>query len=292
LRYEVVAIFGPTASGKSAVAALVAQRLGTDVVSADALQVYRSLEILTNQPAEPTRLVGFRDLDETMSVGEYATLAHVEIDELVLTRGSAVVAGGTGLYFRAALADLHIPPAVAGDARRRWEAVYDEDPVAAYERLSALDPSTATRIHVNDRRRVVRALELAEAGGSLVPETNALWLPQTRRPTLVVGLDLSEEELEHRIVARTDGMFERGVVREASEALRHAISQTARQALGLEELVSLPLDEARRRIVIRTRQYATYQRKWMRRISGLELIDGEQPPERVADAILDLARAR
>ena len=107
---EVIAIFGPTASGKSAVAHALASHLGTEVVSADALQVYRGLPILTNQPAEPTRLIAVRDLSETMSVGEFALLAHEAIDELVSSNDAAVVAGGTGLYLRAALVDLEIPP--------------------------------------------------------------------------------------------------------------------------------------------------------------------------------------
>jgi tRNA dimethylallyltransferase len=291
LPYEVVAIFGPTASGKSAVASLVAERLGTEVVSADALQVYRGLEILTNQPEESTRLVAIRDLDQTMSVGEYAALAHDEIDDLVTTRGNAVVAGGTGLYLRAALADLDIPPAVSGEARSGWERVYDTDPEVAYERLRALDPVAAATIHVNDRRRVVRALELAETGSSLAPAESTLWSEETRRPTLVVGLDVSPAELERRIVLRVDRMLARGAVLEARAALAGQVSRTARQALGLEELVSLPLDDARERIVLRTRQYAAYQRKWMRRVPRLRLVDGERPAETVADAILDLARA-
>jgi tRNA dimethylallyltransferase len=291
LRCEVVAIFGPTASGKSAVAALVAERLGTEVVSADALQVYRGLAILTNQPEEPTRLVAIRDLDQTMSVGEYAALAHEEIDDLVTIRGSAVVAGGTGLYLRAALADLDLPPAVSSEIRSRWEHVYDGDPALAYERLHALDPDAAATVHVNDRRRVVRALELAETGSSLTPAESMLWSEETRRPTLVVGLDVSHAELERRIALRVDRMLVRGAALEATTALAGPVSRTARRALGLEELASLPLAEARARIVLRTRQYAAYQRKWMRRIPGLWLIDGELPAEMVADAILDLARA-
>ena len=110
---EVIAIFGPTASGKSAVAEAVADELGTEVVSADAMQVYRGLPILTNQPSRPTRLVAIRSLAEEMSVGAYASLAHATIDELVATTGSVVVAGGTGLYLRAALGDLDVPPPVA-----------------------------------------------------------------------------------------------------------------------------------------------------------------------------------
>ena len=288
---EVIAIFGPTASGKSAVAEALARRIGTDVVSADALQVYRGLPILTNQPLAPVRLVGIRELSETMSLGEYATLAHEQIDQLVAAHGSAVVAGGTGLYLRAALADLRIPP--AGDPERRGalERLYDDDPSAALDRLRRLDPAAAETVHLRDRRRVVRALELAAVGASLA-DGGRLWSPETRRPTLVVGLGVSEAELDRRIDERTDAMVARGVVDEVSAAVRSGISPTAEKALGLRELSTLPLAEARGRIVTRTRRYAAYQRKWMRRIPGIEMVDAERPPEHVADAILDLARAR
>lgn len=292
MRHEVVAIFGPTASGKSAVASYVAERLETDVVSADALQVYRGLEILTNQPQEPTRLVGIRGLDEPMSVAEYAALAHAEIDALAATNGHVVVAGGTGLYLRAALADLEIPTSVPPDARERWERAYDDDPAGAYECLAQHDRVAASIVHPNDRRRVVRALELAEAGGSLIPVSDALWSSEVRRPTVIFGLEVAPDELERRIAVRTDEMFARGVVREAREALRTSISHTARQALGLEELAALPPEEARERIIIRTRRYAAYQRKWMRRIPQIVLVDAERSPDEVADAILHLARAR
>ena len=115
----VIAVFGPTASGKTAVAEEVADRLGTEVVSCDAMQVYRGLPILTNQPSRPTALVGIRDLSEEMSVGAYATLAHAAIDELVARTGTAVVSGGTGLYLRAALADLDVPPPPGEGVRER-----------------------------------------------------------------------------------------------------------------------------------------------------------------------------
>ena len=289
---EVIAIFGPTAAGKSAVAQALASRLGTEVVSADALQVYRGLPILTNQPAEPTRLIAVRDLSETMSVGEFALLAHDAIDELVGANGTAVVAGGTGLYLRAALVDLEIPPSVEPTTRAGVEREYDRDPAAAHERLGRLDPPAAASMHVNDRRRVVRALELAEIGSSLIPTEPRLWAESMRRPTLVVGLHVAPDELERRIRARTDAMIERGVVDEARRAMRHEPSRTAAQALGLHELTRLPLHEARERIVLRTRRYAAYQRKWMRRIPGIALVAADRPPEDVADAIVDLARAR
>ena len=285
---DVVAIFGPTASGKSAVAEEVADRLGTVVVSADALQVYRGLPILTNQPERPTRLVAVRDVSEEMSVGEYAELAHAEIDDLVDAHGAAVVAGGTGLYLRAALADLEVPPAPGPGARARWEALYDADRSAAVARLAELDPAAAAAVHPNDRRRVVRALELAEAGASLVSGQNRLWSGELRRPTLVAGLDVPPDVLERRIEARTRAMFERGVLQEARQALEGTVSRTAEKALGLRDLVELEPVEAFARIVERTRRYAAYQRKWMRRIPGIVMIAADRPPDDVADAILEV----
>ena len=185
---EVVAVFGPTASGKSAVAEATAALLGTEVVSVDALQVYRGLPILTNQPSGDTRLVGIRSLDEQMTVGEFAPLAHVEIDALVTARGAAVVTGGTGLYLRAALTDLELPPAVDEATLTRVERAVDEDASAAHAVLAERDPAAAAAVHPNDRQRLVRALALSESGASLARTVDRLWSTDTRRPTLVVGL--------------------------------------------------------------------------------------------------------
>src|SRR5436190_10380307 len=117
----VIAIFGPTASGKTAVAELVAQRIGGEVVSVDSMQAYRGLPILTAQPARPTRLVGIWPLTHEGSVAEYAERAHAAIDELLGAGKTPVVAGGTGLYLRAALADLGLPPAPTPEVRAHWE---------------------------------------------------------------------------------------------------------------------------------------------------------------------------
>lgn len=288
----VIAVFGPTACGKSAVAERLADALDTEVVSCDAMQVYRGLPILTNQPRRPTRLVACRDLDEEMSVGAYATLAHEAVDEIVAGRGTAVVCGGTGLYLRAALADLAVPPAPADGARERWERAYDDDPAAAHEQLRSLDAKAASAVHPNDRRRVVRALELAEAGSSLVPDVDRLWAAGTRLPTLIAGLELPAAELERRIVERTDAMFAAGVVDEVRVALRGTVSRTAERALGLREIAAFEPEAAREAIAVRTRRYAAYQRKWMRRLPDVVTFDATRSPDEVADAILEVARAR
>jgi tRNA dimethylallyltransferase len=227
-----------------------------------------------------------------MSVGEYAALAHAEVDDLISANGCAVVAGGTGLYLRAALADLAIPAAAAPERRAELEHEYDSDPLAAHGRLARLDPAAARRVHPADRRRVVRALELAEMGASLVPASDELWSTSMRHATLVVGLDIPSSALDERIGARTESMFARGAVAEAHAALAGPISKTAAKALGLSELTSVPPKDAAGRLIVRTRRYAAYQRKWMRRIPGIVLVDANRPVEEVVDDVVDLAGAR
>ncbi|HEV2712362.1 MAG TPA: tRNA (adenosine(37)-N6)-dimethylallyltransferase MiaA [Gaiellaceae bacterium] len=289
---QVIAIFGPTASGKSAVAEALADRIPAALISADAMQVYRGVPILTNQSERPTELVAIWELDHEASVGEYAALAHDAIDKTIGKGLTPVVVGGTGLYLRAALVELAVPPAPSPAERARWERFYDQvGPQHAHEALAERDPEAAARIHPNDRRRVVRALELAEAGSSLAPREDRLWTEDTRHPTVLVGLELEKEELDRRIEERTRAMFERGAVEEARQALARPISATARTIHGVQELADLPEEEAFDALLRRTRRYAAYQRKWMRRIPGLVSLPADRPPGEVADAILEVARA-
>jgi len=256
------------------------------------MQVYRGLPILTNQSSYPTRLVGIWPLDQEASVGAYAPLAHAAIDEILAGGRTPVVVGGTGLYLRAALADLELPPSPEPGARERWQKFYDEDPGAAHARLSELDTPAAAAVHQNDRRRVVRALELAETGSSLAPDTDRLWAEATRHPTIVVGLELPKRVLEQRIEERTRAMFDAGVEEEVRGALAAPLSTTARKTLGLDEVAALQREEAVAAIIVRTRRYAAYQRKWMRRVPGLVMVDADRPPGDIADDIVALARPR
>jgi tRNA dimethylallyltransferase len=290
---KVIAVFGPTASGKTAVAEAVADRLAGEVVSADSMQAYEGLPILTAQPERPTRLVGIWPLRHEGSVAEYAQLAHAEIDALLAVGRTPVVAGGTGLYLRAALADLDVPPAPSRGQRARWERLYDRlGPERAHAALLERDPEAGARLHPNDRRRVVRALELTELGSSLQPEADRLWAGETRHPTIVFGLDIPRDVLAARIEARARQMFEAGVVDEARAALATGVSATTVHALGLREVVDLPSEEALEALALRTRRYAAYQRKWMRRIPGLVSVNADRPPREVADEIVQVARAR
>jgi tRNA dimethylallyltransferase len=290
---RVLAIFGPTGSGKSAVAAELQRRLPAELISADAFQVYRGLPLLTAQPEEPTKLVAIKELEDEFSVAEYEPLAHAAIDRALADGLLPVVVGGTGLYLRAALAVLDLPPAPPPGLRERIAADYDRlGAEEAHAVLARSDPAAAAAVHPNDRRRVVRALELVELGRSLTPESPRLWTQETRHPTLVVGLDLPRETLDERILRRTEAMFAAGVEDEVRRARERPLSSTAQKVLGLREVAELPREQAIERIALRTRQFAAYQRKWMRRIPGIVMIDADRPVPATADELIDLGRDR
>jgi tRNA dimethylallyltransferase len=283
----VLAIFGPTASGKTAVAEELARLMPAELVSADAMQVYCGLPVLTNQSDFPTRLVAYLGLDQESSVADYQRRAHATIDEILDAGRTPVVVGGTGLYLRAALANLELPPPPQPGARERLERLYEEEGAEqAHALLAERDPEAAAAVHPNDRRRVVRALELAEAGSSLRPGEDTLWSGETRHPTRIFGLEVPPEELARRIEARTHEMFERGVEKEVARALSGPISATASTIHGLQDISELPREEAIEALVARTRRYASYQRKWMRRIPGLVVVDANRPPAEVAQEIV------
>ena len=287
IQASVLAIFGPTASGKTAVAEAIAARIPAELVSADSMQVYRGLPVLTNQDAG-ARLVGIWPLDRQGTVGEFQRLAHDAIDEIVATGRTPVVVGGSGLWFQAALTDVALPPDVPAGARARWERIYDRrGPEAAHGLLQRCDRRAAAQVHPNDRKRVVRALELWQAGGTLVPEHPRLWTAELRLPTVVVGLEVDRDTLAARIRARAASMFEQGVeqeVRAAGDVVPHV--------LGLEAVRTLPRDEAMAELERATLRVASYQRKWMRRIPGIVMIDADRPVGEVADEVLEMACAR
>jgi tRNA dimethylallyltransferase len=286
---RVLAIFGPTASGKSAVAEVLSRRIPAVIVAADSAQLYRGLPILTNQ--SPAALTAIWELEHEASVAEYELLAHQAVDAALEADKTPVVVGGTGLYVHAALAELDVPPAPEPGARARWERVYDESgATVAHAVLAEQDPEAAAAVHPNDRRRVVRALELAEAGHSL--RGDKLWSGEWRHPTLLVGLEVPVTKLDRRIAHRTKRMFEAGVVQEVQQALLCDMSSTASKILGLREVLELPPAEAEVRVAARTRRLAAYQRKWMRRMPGLVTVRADRSPEEVVEDVLALARGR
>ena len=188
-----------------------------------------------------------------------------------------LVVGGTGLYFRAALSALELPPPPAPGRREHWQHEVDRlGAEAAHALLAERDPAAAERVHANDRQRVVRALELAEAGSSLAPRRRtASGRSDTRLPTLIVALDLPLDELDRRIDARTRAMAAAGAAAEARAAWARPLSATARKVLGLEAVRDAPGGTRRSTTVAQaTRRLARYQRKWLRRLPGVATLDG------------------
>ena len=283
-----VALFGPTGVGKTAVAIELVRLLRARgespvAISADALQVYRGLETLTGvadaaQRAElEHRLVSFLPLDASFSAGQYAQLAHAEIDAALAEARRPIVVGGTGLYLRAALTELDLRPPPAEGVRERLSAELERyGAPALHARLADLAPWAAQEVDPGDRQRVVRSLELLAAGELEPPEgPNQLWTQEMRRPTLLVGLAMERQALYRQIDARVDEMLRAGVAEQVRAAHAAGAGEAARKALGFQELLAGDIEAMKRR----TRNYARRQLTWMRKLAPPLLIDvGERDP--------------
>jgi tRNA dimethylallyltransferase len=293
---EIVAIFGPTGVGKTALAIALAERLrvrGEDpiAISADALQVYQGLEALTGAPTAAERerlehrLVGIVPVTETFSAGRFAELAHAEIDAALEAGRRPIVVGGTGLYLRAALSDLDLRPPPPPELREALQARLDAvGPLELHAELSERAPRAAEAIEPTDRTRVARALELLEMGEEPAPagDHSQLWTRELRRPAQLYGLTMEREALYGRIDRRVDELVAAGAGEEVRRAEAAGASATARKALGFDELLGGDLEAMRRR----TRQFARRQLTWMRKLRGVRVIDVTgMDPEAVAEAL-------
>ncbi len=290
-------MFGPTGVGKTAVAIALAGLLrarGEDpvAVSADALQVYAGLETLTGAASTAERallehrLLSFLPIDASFSAGQYSQLAHAEIDGLLAAGRRPIVVGGTGLYLRAALCELDLRPPPPEGVRERWEAALERSgPRALHALLTRRAGWAAAAIDPNDRQRLVRALELLDLGELEPPEgPSQLWSEELRHPTLLAGLTMERDALYAAIDARVEGMIAAGAAEEARRAHAAGASETARKALGFQELLAGDPERMKRR----TRNYAKRQLTWMRKLAGVLTIDVTgRDPAAVAREILD-----
>ena len=293
----VIAIFGPTAVGKTAVAIALAGLLrdsGEDpvAISADALQVYAGLETLTGAPTAEERarlehrLLGFVPVTSSYSVGEFMPRAHAAIDSALAGGRRPIVVGGTGLYLRAALCELELgPPPEPGVRERLEDAAAARGVPALHADLAEAAPEVAATIDPSDRSRVIRALELlgARRHERRPGAESQLWTEETRRPTLLAGLVIDRVSLYELIDARVDAIARAGALEEVRRAEAMGASRTARAALGYRELLEGDLEAMKRR----TRNYAKRQLTWVRKLAGVHTIDvtGRAP----ADVAVEIA---
>ncbi len=292
----VLALFGPTGVGKTALALAVAERLRARgerpvAVSADALQVYAGLETLTGVATADERarlehrLVAFVPVGERFSAGRYAELAHAEIDALLAEGATPIVVGGTGLYLRAALADLELRPEPPPGLREAIVArIHDEGAERLHAELVRRRPWTAETVRPADTHRLIRTLEL-EALGALEPPraVSQLWASEMRHPTRLVACVMQRDALDAAIDARVAQMVAAGAAGEVRRADAAGASATARKALGFEDLLRDDPDAMARR----TRRYARRQLTWLRKLGGVETVDltGRAPADVAAELL-------
>lgn len=290
LMRPVICVVGPTASGKTDVAQLLAQNLGGEVVSADSMQIYRGMDIGTGKLPEEERLVPHFGFDlvnpgEPYSAAVYQQYARECFSDIDKRRKRALLVGGTGLYVRAAIDAYDFPKGeqVDNPVREKWTAYYEDNGAdELWERLRERDPESASVIHPNNVRRVIRAFELLEEGTTYAIQKEKLATIPQAVPAKFIGLAVDPEILNKRIERRVDNMIELGLVGEVKRLLDKGFRQgiTAPQAIGYKEIVSaldgdISLDEAIEQIKTATRRYAKRQRTWFRKDTRIAWFDAD-----------------
>ena len=294
-----VVVLGPTASGKSAVAMQVASMFSdVDIVAIDAMQVYRGMDIGTAKPtSDDQRRVLHHCLDlvgpsQRFTATQFQSAAGDALDAIHVAGRRALLVGGTGLYLTAVIDEL-VFPGEWPEIRAELEA--DIDTQGLYRRLEDLDPPAAAKIEPNNRRRIIRALEVCVGSGERFSDAGPGTATFPDNGVVQIGIRWSRDELARRIATRVDQMITEGLVDEVRGllALDPPMSRTAAQALGYKEMIDhiagrVPLAVARDEIVLRTTQFAVRQERWYRRDPRIRWVDvsGDDPVGLVSPAVV------
>ncbi len=284
-----LAIVGPTATGKTEVGILVAEVLNGEIVSADSMQCYRGLDIGTAKPTAeqqarvPHHLIDIVDPDTPFSVAEYQERARAAIEDIHQRGRLPVLVGGSGLYVRAAIDGLGLPMAPPDPELRQrlTEEAREHGPAVLHARLGAVDPEAAARIHINDEKRIIRALEVFELTGLPISRLQELdRQQQARYNTRQFGLTLPREEMYRRIEARVEEMIRSGLVEEVKSLLDRGYDERLVPMKGLGYAQIIPVvrgkrsrDEAVKLLKRDTRRFAKRQLTWFRADSRIEWIN-------------------
>ncbi len=294
---------GATATGKSEVALLLAERLGGEIISVDSMQVYRGLDIGTAKPgpAERTRvphhLIDVAEIDEAFDAAQFARLARAAVKDIQARGKLPILCGGTGLYFKAFMEGVGDAPPADAKLRAELESAPMEE---LLRELEAKDPETFSKIDRKNPRRVIRALEVIRLTGRPFSEQRAAWSDSPSsfllHPSSFFGVVRDPEDLHARINARVDLMFRRGLVEEVRELLKRGLAEnkTAMQAIGYRQVVEhlrgeRGLPETIELVKIRTRQFAKRQMTWFRRHAPVKwlAVGPKETVESVAERIIE-----
>jgi tRNA dimethylallyltransferase len=285
-----IVILGPTASGKSSLALALAEHIHAEILSVDSMQVYRAMDIGTAKPSYseqeriPHHLIDIIDPCDSFTVARFVDLADQAITSAAGRGVPLIATGGTPLYYKSLFQGLFTAPSRDDSVRDRLRELPGEE---LHQRLTKIDPATAARIHLNDTRRLIRALEVHELTGQSISSLQTEWSsPANRHKALWFGLLWDRETLNRRINARVKSMIASGWLRETQFLIGRfaSLSKTAGEATGYRELIDhlqgkCSLDESIEQIKIATRQLARRQMKWFRRFPNVHWLPGERPLE-------------
>tara|TARA_Y100000746_G_scaffold63084_1_gene51863 strand:- start:244 stop:1152 length:909 start_codon:yes stop_codon:yes gene_type:complete len=272
---KIFSIFGPTGIGKSSLAIELAKKINGEIIGVDSRQIYKGIPIGTAQPNAsqlneiPHHLIGFKNLNEKISAGEYIKLIDDKIDQILLNNKSPILCGGTGLYFKSLKEGIFEGSHTNEDIRSRLEGEYDSDKEKIYRKLQEIDPDYSTKVHINNKKRLVRALEVFETTGKPLSKNfdSASLNSRHFENYYFVYLKMHNDSLHPRINKRIKIMIEEGMISEVEKIIKNKIDISHIDYIGFKELSSLlreevSIDEAVENIFIRTRQYAKRQKKW------------------------------
>lgn len=307
MRNKIIFIVGPTAVGKSAVALRLAKRLGSQIISCDSMQIYKGMDIITSKPSKEElkkikhHLISFVSPSCDYNVSQYRKAALDKIRSLIKKGKIPILVGGTGLYVTCLVDGLFEQPPITDRIRKKLiQQVNTLGNQYLFERLKKIDPVSAARIHPNDTKRIVRALEVFEACGVTISEL------QRKREGLVneydvriYGLLRDKEELYQRIEKRVEEMFRQGLIREVSNLIKKPLSTTARYAIGVRELKDYflgkcSLEQAKELIKKNTRRYAKRQLTWFKKDKRIIWMKfgKKETPGKMAAKILKLVKKK
>lgn len=305
----VVAVCGPTASGKTDLGVRLAQRLDGEIVSADSMQIYKGMDIASAKPSDkekggiPHHMMDFLEPTEAFSVADYVDAAHSCIDGIHSRGKLPIIVGGTGLYISSLVNNLKFDDTGSDYAFREDMKRYAEEKgnEALWERLKQIDPKAAAKLHPNNRNRVIRALEVYHLSGSTISEAQEKSREEeSPYATYFLMPDYPREELYRRIDGRVDKMLDTGLLKEAREFFTHKDYITASQAIGYKELKPFiggekSLEECVQRLKQATRNYAKRQLTWFNKIEKLHRLTvsgyvGEETVSETAESILKMKK--